>query len=81
MGCGSRLRFSLFVLSVFLIFSLFTSIGISMAQLDTFVMKVEQHWDTYGVGGTCIPGGHNLAVADVDGDGLSEMITGGFSYS
>jgi hypothetical protein len=44
-------------------------------------LEVEQHWDTFGVGGTCISGGHNLAVADIDGDGVREMITGGSSYN
>gem|GEM_PF-4666404 len=34
----------------------------------------------YGVGGTCIPGSHNLFVADVDGDGVMEIVTGGFMY-
>jgi hypothetical protein len=44
------------------------------------MLEAEQHWNTYGVGGTCIPGGHNLAIADVDGDGVKEMVTGGFAY-
>jgi hypothetical protein len=51
------------------------------AQSDNFVLEVEKHWETFGVGGTCIPGTHDLAVADVDGDGVKEMVTGGFSYS
>jgi hypothetical protein len=50
------------------------------AKSDSYILEVEQHWDTFGVGGTCISGGHNLAVADVDGDGVKEMVTGGFSY-
>jgi hypothetical protein len=50
------------------------------AQSSSYILEAEQHWDTYGVGGTCISGGHNLAVADVDGDGVKEMVTGGFSY-
>ena len=44
-------------------------------------MEGEQHWDTFGVGSTCCFGGHNLAVADIDDDGLGEIITGGFAYS
>ena len=52
-----------------------------MAESDNFVLEIEQHWETYGVGGTCIGGGHNLAVADVDGDGVKEMSTGGSSYN
>jgi hypothetical protein len=51
------------------------------AQSDSFILEVEQHSDTYGVGGTCVYGGHNSAVADIDGDGLEEMITGGFAYN
>ncbi len=50
------------------------------AQQDDFVLEAEQRWETYGIGGTCIPGTHNMAVADVDGDGVNEIITGGFSY-
>lgn len=45
------------------------------------MLEAEQHWDTYGIGGTCIAGTHNLAIEDVDNDGLKEIITGGFSYS
>jgi hypothetical protein len=77
----NKLEYCMFVLLVLLIFSLFTMIKIGVVQSDSLVMDVEQHWDTYGVGGTCIAGTHNLAVADVDGDGLNEIITGGFSYS
>ena len=50
------------------------------AQQDEFILEAEQRWETYGIGGTCIPGTHNMAVADVDEDGVSEIITGGFSY-
>jgi hypothetical protein len=51
-----------------------------VAQSNDFVLETEQHWDTYGVGGTCISGSNNLAVADIDGDGVKEMVTGGSSY-
>ena len=54
--------------------------GKTGAQSNNYILEVEQHWDTFGVGGTCIPGGHNIAVADVDGDGVKEMVTGGFAY-
>jgi hypothetical protein len=53
----------------------------SFAQSNSLMLEAEQHWDTFGVGGTCISGGHNFAVADVDGDGVMEMITGGSSYN
>jgi hypothetical protein len=69
----------LIVFFIFLIFFLNVK-GRVMAESESFVLEAEQHWETYGVGGTCIPGGHNLAVADIDGDGVTEMITGGFSY-
>ena len=77
----NKLECCLFVFLVLLIFSVFTITKIGVAQSDSLVIEVEQHWDTYGVGGTCIAGTHNLAVADVDCDGVSEIITGGFSYS
>ena len=51
-----------------------------IAPPDDFVLEAERHWETYGVGGTCIPGTHNLAIADVDGDGVKEIFTGGLSY-
>jgi len=64
---------------VFLI--LFSGIQVIVyAQQDDFVLEAEQRWETYGVGGTCIPGTHNMAVADVDGDGVNEIVTGGFAY-
>ncbi len=50
------------------------------AETGSLTLEKEQHWETYGVGGTCIPGGHNLFLKDVDGDGLTELITGGFTY-
>ena len=82
MAHRNRLKYSLFVLSAFLILSVFTNTKIGAAQSDSLVLEVEQHWETYGVGGTCISGlGGNLFVADVDGDGVMEIITGGFTYN
>ena len=51
------------------------------AQYGNFTLEAEQSWETYGVGATCISGTHNLFVADVDGDSVREIITGGFSYT
>jgi len=76
--CGLLNKLVLFSLFL-LVFSLFPIKGI-LAQPEGLILEWEQHWDTYGVGGTCIPGTHNLAVADVDGDGLTEIVTGGFAY-
>ena len=75
----NRIKYSLFVLSAFLILSLFTNTKIGAAQSDGLVLEWEQHWETYGVGGTCIPS-NRLSVADVDGDGVMEIITGGSMY-
>jgi hypothetical protein len=75
--CG--LKCVSFVFLVCLLFGLGVNWRVG-AQSDSYILKVEQHWDTFGVGGTCIPGSHNLAVADVDGDGVKEMVTGGSSY-
>ena len=62
-----------------------TLLLISLAQLtvnaqDDFILREEERWDTYGCGGTCIPGTHDLAIADVDGDGTKEIMTGGYAY-
>lgn len=73
------LKCFLAVLLVFLILGFGVNWRVG-AQSDSYILKVEQHWDTFGVGGTCIPGGHNFAIEDVDGDGVKEMVTGGFSY-
>ncbi len=51
------------------------------AQGEDFILEAEQNWDTYAVGGTCIFGTHNIFVADVDGDGVIEIVTGGFTYN
>jgi len=50
------------------------------AESGGLVLEWEQHWETYGVGGTCNFNTHNFFVGDVDGDGVMEMVTGGFMY-
>lgn len=54
--------------------------GKTRAQSDGLVLEWEQHWETYGKGGTCNYGTHNFFVGDVDSDGVIELITGGFMY-
>jgi hypothetical protein len=54
--------------------------GCSAQIPNILTLEAEQHWDTYAVGGTCCYGTHNLFLADIDGDGTLEIITGGFSY-
>ena len=68
-----------FVLSLLMISCLYTATAVD-SHYGNFNLEAEQHWETYGVGGTCIAGTHNLFVADVDGDGVLEMVTGGFMY-
>lgn len=58
----------------------FSSVLASDSHYGNFELEAEQHWETYGIGGTCIPGTHSLCVGDVDSDGYLEMITGGFMY-
>jgi hypothetical protein len=53
----------------------------SFAQSNSLMLEAEQNWETYGVGGTCISGTHNLFMADADSDGVMEMITGGSMYN
>ena len=68
-----------FALTILLATCLCTVMAVD-SHYGNFDLEAEQHWETYGVGGTCIAGTHNLVVADVDGDGGLEMITGGFMY-
>jgi hypothetical protein len=71
----------LFFLCLFFLTFLFVVGQKTKAQANQLRVENEQHWETYGVGGTCISGlGSNIFVADVDGDGLLEIITGGYSY-
>jgi hypothetical protein len=76
-----KLKRSSFLFLMLLLFCLHSNIIIGLAQSEDLELEVEQNWDTYGIGGTCIAGSHNLDVEDVDNDGLKEVITGGFSYS
>ena len=69
-----------FLFVAMLIFLVWVSNLLVGAQSDTLILKVEQPYDTYGIGGTCIPGGSNLFVAEVNGNGPLEIVTGGFSY-
>lgn len=78
-GRHNRFKLASFVFVIFLGLGLLMNWKVD-AQSDNFVMEVEKHWETFGVGGTCIPGTHDLAIADSDADGVKEMITGGFSY-
>ena len=55
--------------------------GKAWAESDGLVLEWEQHWETYGVGGTCNFGTHNFFVGDVDNDGVIELITGGMTYN
>jgi len=77
MVCSTRVRILLFfsIVSV-LVFSITVR-----AQSSGLVLEGEQHWETYGKGGTCISGSHNLFIADVDDDGVLEIITGGSLYN
>ena len=60
-----------------LVFSLNSNVKAEQAGL---VLEWEQHWETYGVGGTCNFNTHNFFVGDVDSDGVTEMVTGGIMY-
>jgi hypothetical protein len=51
------------------------------AQMSDFNLEAEQNWDTYTIGGTCVYGTQNIFVGDVNGDGVLEILTGGFAYN
>jgi hypothetical protein len=68
-----------FVLLVSLIIGLCASrVG---AQTTSLNMDLELHYPTYSIAGTCVgASSHVFAMADIDGDGDLELITGGFAY-
>jgi hypothetical protein len=72
-------KFTWFTILGFIVASLLVGYSV-WAQSQSLVMEAEQHWETYGTGGTCILGTHNLDVSDVDWDGSMEMITDGYAY-
>ena len=71
-------KYALFAL--LLIVFCFSLTGKALTESDELVLEWEQHWETYGVGGTCNFGTHNFFVGDVDSDGVMEMVTGGLMY-
>jgi len=77
MNTQSKTLVSIF-LSIVLLGS-YVVIGV-IAQTGDFNLEAEQNWDTYGIGGTCIYGTHNIFVGNVDSDDALEILTGGFSY-
>ena len=64
---------------IFCLISLLSTNQHVFAQ-SSLELEWEQHWDTYGVGGTCNFGTYNFFVGDVDNDDTLELITGGMSY-
>jgi len=76
MRCPSRC-----VTLVLLFLFVFSCLGAAVCcRSGVLVLEWEQHWETYGVGGTCNFGTHNFFVGDVDDDGTPEMVTGGLMY-
>ncbi len=79
-GIHFKLRREILLSVIALVASLlFLQVG--NAQTNDLILDAKQQWDTYLVGGTCIPGSNNLFVGDVDGDGVVEIVTGGYMYS
>jgi hypothetical protein len=72
-------KYFLFVLLIIILCFSFT--GKALAESGMLVLEWEQHWETYGVGGTCNFGTHNFFVGDIDSDGVLEMVTGGLMYN
>ncbi len=66
-------------LLLILTFALTTKIS-AQSTTSSLVVEKEQHWDTYMVGGTCIFATHNLLLSDLDADGTTEIVTGGYTY-
>ena len=47
----------------------------TLAQSDDLVLEWEQHWETFGKGGTCNYGTSNFYVGDIDNDEIVELVT------
>jgi hypothetical protein len=80
----NRARFArncVLLIGMLLLFGILSVNWKAEATSSNFALEAQQHWDTWGCGGTCIGGGHNLALADVNGDGVKEIITGGSAYT
>jgi hypothetical protein len=75
----SKLKRILYLSLIVLFAFLLLQQGVN-AQTNDLLLEAKQQWDTYLVGGTCIPGGHNLFAGDVDCDGIVEIVTGGIMY-
>jgi hypothetical protein len=76
MKCLNNRLFLVLFLAIFC----FSTIMTTKAQNSPLVLECEQHWPTYGVGGTCIPGTYNLFLKNIDDDAYVEIMTGGSSY-
>ena len=48
--------------------------------MSSLTLENEQHWETYRVGSSCITGGNNLFLSDVNDDGRIEILVGGYTY-
>jgi hypothetical protein len=71
----------LFAVGIILILFFSALVSGVFAQNQGIVLRAQQPWENYGVGTTCISGSSNLFAADVDGDGVAEILTGGFMYN
>ncbi len=68
-------------LSIIVLVASLLLLQVGNAQTNDLILEAKQQWDTYLVGGTCIPGSNNLFVGDVDDDGVVEIVTGGYMYA
>jgi hypothetical protein len=69
---------------MFVLALIFLSVAVlfeAKGETKELILETKKQYDTYGVGGTCVGGSQNLALADFNNDGIYEIITGGFAYS
>ncbi len=71
---------ALIVLSLIAILTISVFSSTAQTNTDSLRVEYEQHYETYLVGGTCIFATHNIALADLDNDGTTEIATGGYTY-
>ncbi len=76
-----QIAFIILTFMILIVLALNTATNSSaQPNAGSLVVEKEQHYETYMIGGTCIFATHNLLLTDLDNDGDTEIVTGGYTY-